>query len=73
MSATNPSHKGGLSWVDNCKAMRRRDLSPWTRVRAVFMFDARSLMGSRRSNGKCLFLNINLEMRRSRYESSWAA
>ena len=67
------TRKGGLSSVANCKAKRRRDLPPWTRVRAVFTFDARSLMGSRRSNGKCLFLYINLEIRRSRYELSWAA
>ena len=34
--------------------------------RAVLTSDASSFMGSRRSNGKCLFLNINLEMRSSR-------
>ena len=58
--------QGGRSWVANCKAKRRRDLPPWSRVRAVFTSDASSFMGSRRSNGKCLFLNISLEMR-----SSW--
>ena len=73
MSSTNPSHKGGRSWVANCKAKRRRGLPPWSRARAVFTFDARSFIGSRRSDGKYLFLNISLEMRRSRYESSWAA
>ena len=30
-------------------------------MRALFTSDASSLMGSRRSNGKCLFLDINLE------------
>ena len=39
--------------------------APWSRVRAVFTSDASFFMGSRRPNGKCLFLNINLEMRRS--------
>ena len=73
MSSTNLSLKGVRSCVASSKASRRRDLPPWSRVRAVFTSDASSFMGSRRSNGKCLFLNINLEKQSSRYELSWAA
>ena len=65
--------QGGSVLSRHCKAKRRRDLPPWNKARAVFTFDTRFFMGSRRSNGKCLFLNINLEMRRSRYVLSGAA
>ena len=66
MSSTNLSLKGDRSWVASSKAKRRRDLPPWSRVRAVFTSDASRFMESRSSNRKCLFSNINLEMRSSR-------
>ena len=64
MPSTKPSHKGARSWVASWKAKRRQVLPPWIKVKAAFTVEASSLMGRRRSEGKCLFLNINLDKRR---------